>query len=301
MNFRFDPDRPNDPGRVLRARGPGSTTTSPSREDQRPGQQPKRSLLVTAGSPSVGTNRKEPRVPPLIEAEASANGLERSRPSQSLDLTLPPGQAVAILGPNGAGKTTFVRMVATLLHPDSGSLQVVGHDVRRQSMAVRRLIGLAGQSAAVEEMMSGRENLVMVARLYGQTASQARSSATRILARGQPGGRGRPPGPHLFRRHAPPAGSRGQPGRLAPPVLLDEPTTGLDPGSRNEVWDSIRAMGHAGTDIVLTTQYLDEADHLAAPSSSSTRGGSSPRALRTSSSRGWAPISSNSTPSTSPP
>ena len=202
-------------------------------------------------------------MPPLIEAIGLTKRFGKVKALQSLDLTLPPGQAVAILGPNGAGKTTFVRMVATLLHPDSGSLQVAGHDVRRQSMAVRRLIGLAGQSAAVEEMMTGRENLVMVARLYGQTAGQARSSATRILrevnledaadrlVRTYSGG--------MRRRLDLGASLVGSP-RL---LLLDEPTTGLDPGSRNEVWDSIRSMGNAGTDIVLTTQYLDEADRLA--------------------------------------
>jgi ABC-2 type transport system ATP-binding protein len=200
----------------------------------------------------------------LIEADGLSKRFGKVSALQGLDLTLPAGQAVAILGPNGAGKTTLIRMVATLLKPDAGSLRVGGHDVVHQAMAVRRLIGLAGQSAAVEEMMTGRENLVMVARLYGQTASQARSSAARILdqvslndaadrlARTYSGG--------MRRRLDLGASLVGSPGLL----LLDEPTTGLDPGSRNEVWDSIRAMVNAGTDIILTTQYLDEADHLAA-------------------------------------
>jgi ABC-2 type transport system ATP-binding protein len=200
----------------------------------------------------------------LIEADGLSKRFGKVQALQGLDLTLPAGQAVAILGPNGAGKTTFIRMVATLLKPDRGTLRVGGHDVVHQAMAVRRLIGLAGQSAAVEEMMTGRENLVMVARLYGQTDGQARSSAARILdqvslneaadrlVRTYSGG--------MRRRLDLGASLVGSPGLL----LLDEPTTGLDPGSRNEVWDSIRAMVKAGTDIILTTQYLDEADHLAA-------------------------------------
>jgi ABC-2 type transport system ATP-binding protein len=200
----------------------------------------------------------------LIEADGLSKRFGKVQALQGLDLTLPAGQAVAILGPNGAGKTTFIRMVATLLKPDRGTLRVGGYDVAHQAMAVRRLIGLAGQSAAVEEMMTGRENLVMVARLYGQTASQATSSAARILdqvslndaadrlVRTYSGG--------MRRRLDLGTSLVGSP-RL---LLLDEPTTGLDPGSRNEVWDSIRAMVNAGTDIILTTQYLDEADHLAA-------------------------------------
>jgi ABC-2 type transport system ATP-binding protein len=200
----------------------------------------------------------------LIEADGLSKRFGKIQALQGLDLTLPAGEAVAILGPNGAGKTTFIRMVATLLKPDRGTLLVGGHDVVHQPMAVRRLIGLAGQSAAVEEMMTGRENLVMVARLYGQTASRAASSAARILdqvslddaadrlVRTYSGG--------MRRRLDLGASLVGAP-RL---LLLDEPTTGLDPGSRNEVWDGIRALVNAGTDIILTTQYLDEADHLAA-------------------------------------
>ncbi|HVT42484.1 MAG TPA: ATP-binding cassette domain-containing protein [Acidimicrobiales bacterium] len=200
----------------------------------------------------------------LIEADGLAKRFGKVHALADLSLTLPPGQPTAILGPNGAGKTTFLRMVATLLEPDRGTLKVDGHDVVRDPMAVRRMIGLAGQSAAVEEMMTGRENLVMVARLYGQTAKAAKQSAQRILeqldlveaadrrVKTYSGG--------MRRRLDLGASLVGSP-RL---LLLDEPTTGLDPGSRNEVWDVVRAMGAAGTDIVLTTQYLDEADHLAA-------------------------------------
>jgi ABC-2 type transport system ATP-binding protein len=200
----------------------------------------------------------------LIEADGLSKKFGKVQALSELTLTLPPGEPVAILGPNGAGKTTFIRMVATLIAPDHGTLVVNGHDVGREPMAVRRMIGLAGQSAAVEEMMTGRENLVMVARLYGQGRAQAVASATRILeqmnlveaadrrAKTYSGG--------MRRRLDLGASLVGSP-RL---LLLDEPTTGLDPVSRNEVWDAVHAMSASGTDIVLTTQYLDEADHLAA-------------------------------------
>jgi len=200
----------------------------------------------------------------LIEADGLSKRFGKVQALTDLTLTLPTGQPVAILGPNGAGKTTFIRMIATLIAPDAGTLRVDGHDVVRQPMAVRRMIGLAGQSAAVEEMMTGRENLVMVARLYGQGRAAAVASSLLILeqmglreaadrqVRTYSGG--------MRRRLDLGASLVGAP-RL---LLLDEPTTGLDPGSRNEVWDAIRAMGEAGTDMLLTTQYLDEADHLAA-------------------------------------
>ena len=199
----------------------------------------------------------------LIEADGLSKKFGKVQALSDLTLTLPAGQPVAILGPNGAGKTTFIRMVATLLAPDTGTLVVNGHDVVRDPMAVRRMIGLAGQSAAVEEMMTGRENLVMVARLYGQGRAEAVASGQRILeqmdlaeaadrqVRTYSGG--------MRRRLDLGASLVGSP-RL---LLLDEPTTGLDPGSRNEVWDTVHAMSQGGTDIVLTTQYLDEADHLA--------------------------------------
>jgi ABC-2 type transport system ATP-binding protein len=180
-----------------------------------------------------------------------------------LDLIAPPGEVLAILGPNGAGKTTFVRTVATLQRPTSGELRVRGHDVVRQPMAVRRDIGLAGQFAAVEPTMTGRENLEMTARLFGHDRRAARRAAAVVIE--QLG-----LGVVADRRSGTYSG--GQRRRLdlgaslvgAPRLLLlDEPTTGLDPTGRREVWDAVRGLAAGGTDILLTTHYLDEADELA--------------------------------------
>jgi ABC-2 type transport system ATP-binding protein len=199
----------------------------------------------------------------IVEAEGLVKRYGRVSALDGLDLVAEPGQVLAVLGPNGAGKTTFVRTIATLIHPDDGSLRVAGHDVRREPEKVRRTIGLAGQFAAVEPALTGRENLEMVARLFGQGRSDARANSLATLERlglAEDGDR-------LVRTYS--GGMRrkldlgaslvGSP-RL---LLLDEPTTGLDPRSRVELWDAIRAMVERGTDVLLTTQYLDEADHLA--------------------------------------
>jgi ABC-2 type transport system ATP-binding protein len=200
---------------------------------------------------------------PTIEASGLRKRFGKTVALDGLDLVAEPGQVLAVLGPNGAGKTTFVRMVATLLRPDAGELRVAGHDVRRQPAAVRRVIGLAGQSAAVEPAMTGRENLQLVARLFGQDARSAKASTVRVLeqlgleaaadrlVRTYSGG--------MRRKLDLGASLVGAP-RL---LLLDEPTTGLDPRSRIELWDAIGALVAAGTDVLLTTQYLDEADRLA--------------------------------------
>src|SRR6476646_2074086 len=200
---------------------------------------------------------------PTIEAHGLEKRYGKTTALDGLDLVAEAGQVVAVLGPNGAGKTTFVRAVATLLRLDGGTLRVAGHDVRREPDAVRRSIGLAGQFAAVEPAMTGRENLEMVARLFGRDRRTARAAAADVLAtlaltddadrlvRTYSGGM-RPKldlGASLV----------GSP-RL---LLLDEPTTGLDPRSRMDLWDAIRALVEAGTDVLLTTQYLDEADNLA--------------------------------------
>jgi ABC-2 type transport system ATP-binding protein len=198
-----------------------------------------------------------------IEAHGLEKRFRKTRALAGLDLVAEPGQVTAVLGPNGAGKTTFVRAVATLLRLDRGTLLVAGHDVARDAQAVRRLIGLAGQFAAVEAAMSGRENLELVARLYGQDRRSARASAARVLEQlglGEAADRlVRTYSGGMRRRLDLGASLVGAP-RL---LLLDEPTTGLDPRSRIELWDAIRALVEAGTDVLLTTQYLDEADRLA--------------------------------------
>ena len=198
-----------------------------------------------------------------LEATGLVKRFGKTPALDGLNLTMQPGQVMALLGPNGAGKTTFVNLVATLLHPDAGTLRVEGIDVARQPAAVRRLVALAGQSAAVEPTMTGRENVVMVARLFGASAGDARRDAAAVLeqmglsddadrtVRTYSGG--------MRRRLDLGASLVGHP-RL---LLLDEPTTGLDPRSRLELWDVIRSLVASGTDVLLTTQYLDEADHLA--------------------------------------
>ena len=198
-----------------------------------------------------------------IEAHGLTKQYGKTRALDGLDLIAELGQVTAVLGPNGAGKTTFVRMVATLLRADKGTLLVAGRDARTDPAAVRRVIGLAGQFAAVEPAMTGRENLEMIASLFGQSRRAAKGSAAAVLdqlglveagdrlARTYSGG--------MRRRLDLGASLVGAP-RL---LLLDEPTTGLDPRSRIELWDAIRALVERGTDVLLTTQYLDEADHLA--------------------------------------
>jgi ABC-2 type transport system ATP-binding protein len=200
---------------------------------------------------------------PTIEAHGLKKRFGKTQALDGLELVAERGQVVAVLGPNGAGKTTFVRTVATLLRPDEGTLRVAGHDVCKEPNAVRQLIGLAGQFAAVEPAMTGRENLEMVARLFGQVRREAKQSAAEVLEQlgllDVADGLTRTYSGGLRRRLDLGASLVGAP-RL---LLLDEPTTGLDPRSRIELWDAIRRLVDAGTDVLLTTQYLDEADHLA--------------------------------------
>jgi ABC-2 type transport system ATP-binding protein len=203
-------------------------------------------------------------VTPILEARGLTKRFGRTQALAGLDLVANPGRVVALLGPNGAGKTTFVRAVATLLRPDAGTLSVAGIDVLRQPARVRQVIGLAGQFAAVEQAMTGRENLEMVGRLFGLGHKRARAAAAAVLeqlqltadadrlVRTYSGG--------MRRRLDLGASLVGAP-RL---LLLDEPTAGLDPGSRVGLWDAIRQLVASGTDVLLTTQYLDEADRLAA-------------------------------------
>jgi ABC-2 type transport system ATP-binding protein len=200
---------------------------------------------------------------PILEARGLMKRYGKTQALAGLDLVVHPGRVVALLGPNGAGKTTFVRAVATLLRPDAGTLHVDGIDALRKPAKVRQVIGLAGQFAAVEEAMTGRENLEMVGRLFGLGRTEAKAAAVRVLAQMQLTDEA----DRLVRTYS--GGMRrridlgislvGTP-RL---LLLDEPTTGLDPVSRLQLWDAIRGLVVTGTDILLTTQYLDEADRLA--------------------------------------
>jgi ABC-2 type transport system ATP-binding protein len=179
------------------------------------------------------------------------------------DLTVREGTVCGLLGPNGAGKTTAIRILATLLRPDGGRAEVAGFDVARQAAQVRHRIGLVGQHTAVDEVLSGRQNLVMFGRLYHLGAAAARRRADQLLERfGLSDAAGKPAGQYsggMRRRLDLAVGLI-----LAPRVLfLDEPTSGLDPRGRNEVWEAVRALVAGGTTVLLTTQYLDEADQLA--------------------------------------
>ncbi|MFC4068370.1 ATP-binding cassette domain-containing protein [Actinoplanes subglobosus] len=179
------------------------------------------------------------------------------------DLHVPAGVIHGLLGPNGAGKTTAVKALATLIDIDEGTATVAGFDVRTRSAGVRRSIGLVGQNAAVDEILSGRQNLIMFGRLFGLNRSDAQTRAGDLLAAfGLAEAADRPVKTYsggMRRRLDIAAGLI-----LTPAVLfLDEPTTGLDPRARNEVWTSIREVAARGTTVLLTTQYLDEADQLA--------------------------------------
>jgi len=180
-----------------------------------------------------------------------------------LDLDVEPGTVFGLLGPNGAGKTTLVRILATLLAPSAGCARVLGHDVVEEAFAVRRRIGLAGQFAAVDVELTGRENVEMIARLYRLRAADARRRAHEVLERFALGDaadrRVSTYSGGMRRRLDLAAGLIGRP----PVVLLDEPTTGLDPRSRQELWNSVAELRREGTTVLLTTQYLDEADRLA--------------------------------------
>ena len=200
---------------------------------------------------------------PIIEATALTKHYGEVHALDGLDLVAESGRVTALLGPNGAGKTTFISAVATLLKPTSGSLRVAGIDVAAQPKEVRKVIGLAGQSASVEPAMTGRENLEMVARLFGLDKRTVKAAASEVLERlnlSEAGDRlVRTYSGGMRRRLDLGASLVGRP-RL---LLLDEPTTGLDPRSRMELWEAIRNLVADGTDVLLTTQYLEEADQLA--------------------------------------
>ncbi|GAB2815108.1 daunorubicin resistance protein DrrA family ABC transporter ATP-binding protein [Streptomyces chlorus] len=181
----------------------------------------------------------------------------------SVDFEVPPGTVLGLLGPNGAGKTTAIRILTTIVRPSAGHAEVLGHDVVREAATVRVLIGLAGQYAAVDSNLTGRENLRMIGRLTHVRRSRIRARAAELLEQFDLTTAGERP----VRTY-----SGGMRRRLdvaaalvpdAPVLFLDEPTTGLDPHSRNALWDMIRHLVDGGTTVLLTTQYLEEADQLA--------------------------------------
>jgi ABC-2 type transport system ATP-binding protein len=198
-----------------------------------------------------------------IEASGLVKTFGDVRAVDGVDLAVPRGSVYGVLGPNGAGKTTTIRMLATLIAPDAGQASVLGHDVASEGHVVRRLVSLTGQMASVDEDLSGRENLILLGRLLGLKRAGAKHRATQLLdAFGLEEAASR-----LVKHYS--GGMRRRLDIAASIVVtpelmfLDEPTTGLDPRSRNQVWDIVRALRAEGTTILLCTQYLDEADQLA--------------------------------------
>ncbi len=199
----------------------------------------------------------------MIQARGLVKRYGEVEALSGLDLTVPQGTVLGLLGPNGAGKTTAVRILTTLLKPDGGDAEVAGVDVLADPNGVRRRIGLSGQYAAVDEYLTGFENLQMVGRLYGMSAKRAGARATELLDRfGLTDAADRPSKTYSggMRRRLDLAGALV----AEPPVLvLDEPTTGLDPRSRQQMWEVIQDLVGSGATLLLTTQYLEEADLLA--------------------------------------
>ncbi|CAL9544048.1 ATP-binding cassette domain-containing protein [Streptomyces sp. enrichment culture] len=202
-------------------------------------------------------------MPGAIHAEGLVKTFGKVRALDGVDLDVPEGTVLGLLGPNGAGKTTTVRCLTTLLRPDSGRAVVAGIDVLKHPNEVRRSIGLSGQFAAVDELLTGRENLQMVGQLYQMKARAAKARAEELLeqfnlteaadrtAKTYSGG---------MRRRLDLAAALV----VSPPVMfMDEPTTGLDPRNRQQLWEVIKQLVSGGTTLLLTTQYLEEADHLA--------------------------------------
>jgi ABC-2 type transport system ATP-binding protein len=198
-----------------------------------------------------------------IEASGLVKTFGATRAVDGVDLAVARGSVYGVLGPNGAGKTTTIRMLATLLRPDAGFARVLGHDIVTDADAVRSAVSLTGQLASVDEELTGRENLILLSRLLGLNRAQAKARAAELLeafeladaagrlVKNYSGG---------MRRRLDIAASIVVTPQL---MFLDEPTTGLDPRSRNQVWDIIRSLVGEGTTILLCTQYLDEADQLA--------------------------------------
>ncbi|MBM9468288.1 ABC transporter ATP-binding protein [Nakamurella leprariae] len=212
---------------------------------------------TTAGAPTGPTGA------PAVEIRGLVKTFGQQPVLQGVDLTVRRGQIVALLGRNGAGKTTLISVLATLLRADGGTARVDGHDVRTDPDAVRRVIALTGQFAAVDDRLTGRENLQMIAELVGWSRRDARATALAALERfGLSGAAHRRAATYsggMRRRLDLAAGLMSEPAVL----MLDEPTTGLDTVSRRVVWQHVRELAAAGTTVFLTTQYLEEADQLA--------------------------------------
>ncbi|ELY99358.1 ATP-binding cassette domain-containing protein [Natrialba asiatica] len=215
---------------------------------------------ATTAQTATETERERPLA---IETTGLVKHFGETKAVDGIDLAIPAGGIYGLLGPNGAGKTTVIRMLATLLQPDAGTARVFGHDVATDGDAVRRRVSMTGQFASVDEDLTGRENLVLLARLLGYSRAQAAERTSELIdafglteastrqVKTYSGG---------MRRRLDIAASIV----VTPDLLfLDEPTTGLDPRNRNQVWDIIRALVANGTTVLLTTQYLDEADQLA--------------------------------------
>jgi ABC-2 type transport system ATP-binding protein len=200
---------------------------------------------------------------PAIEASGVVKSFGTVHALRGVDLTVPSGSLTALLGPNGAGKTTLVRIVATLLRQDSGTVRVLGRDVAAFPYAVRTGIGLTGQYAGLDEALRGRDNLVLIGRLAGLGRRDAQRRAAALAERfGLADATGRAVRTYsggMRRRLDLAASLMNRPALL----ILDEPTTGLDPGSRAELWSALRELRDAGTTMLLTTQYLEEADRFA--------------------------------------